>query len=98
MKAIVYGVVVVVAVASVLATVYLTGLTVGRRSSYRAQLNRLGLDRRTAHRYAAAVRIMERLAGDRDVSGLMDGDALSHQTQSMVTSWVAAHRKETQAR
>ncbi len=94
-KALVYGGLAVLAVIAVLVAVYRAGVAVGRSHSYRAQLRRAGIDRGTVRRYVAAARILERLAGDRDVTGLMAGDTLSPETHSMVASWVTEHRKET---
>lgn len=98
MKAIVYGTLIALAVTAVLTAVYLAGRSAGRRYSYRRELDRAGIDRGAARRYVSAARLLERLAADRDVTGLIAGDVLSEETQQMVTSWVAEHRKETQTR
>ncbi len=66
----------------------------GRRAGRRDRLADLGLTEGARGRYAAAVRIMERLDGRSDLSGVIAGDTLSTETQSMVGSWVSAHRKE----
>lgn len=66
----------------------------GRRAACRALLHTIGLTAGAGQRYADAARIMERLDGRYDTSGLLAGDTLSEDTQTMVSRWVSAHRKE----
>ncbi len=66
----------------------------GRRTGRRDRLHELGMTEGAADRYATAVRIMERLDGRHDLSGVLAGDTLSTETHDMVGAWVSAHRRE----
>ncbi len=66
----------------------------GRRAGCRDLFRSAGLTEGAGTRYATAVRIMERLDGRYDTAGLLAGDTLSEDTQTMVSRWVSAHRQE----
>lgn len=80
--------------AVVIVGVYVCGVAVGRRASFRAHLRDMGLTRDSAKLYRSAVKILYRLAQTVDLDGAMAGDCLSDETRQQVTNWVTTHRKE----
>ncbi len=81
----------------VLTMVCMAGWMVGMRRSYTLKLHSLGINRNTVGLYHDATRLLYRLDGTADLSGLTAGDVLSPETREQVTAWVTKHRKEINA-
>lgn len=93
-KVVLLGIIIALAAAGGAILLWLGGLAVGLRHNYKARLEKLGLSHDTVVLYSRAVRILNRLDQENDLSGAMAGDVLSPETKKLVNDWLTDHRKK----